>query len=215
MNKTILSLALLGTFTLASKAAFISFATGGARGHQFLLEGGVTRVVTTANNPIARVRVGYVTTPGEISTFIEFATTTINNPLTTQTIGGFVNTATGNNADVAGIRSRQVVLWVYGQGGQQGAFTSAAWTVPVGLAPDVDASFDVTLGVASGQPIAVTTLGIPDFRPANYLAPVTILVGATSNASGASYVLGAPVPEPTTSITALLAVAGLVARRRR
>jgi hypothetical protein len=215
MNKTILLLTVVGFSTVASEAAFISFATGGARGHQILLEDGATRVVTTAADPAARVRVGYVTSPGDISTFVEFATTTINNPLTTQPIGGFINTATGNNSDVAGIRNQQVVIWVYGQGGQQGAFTSAAWTVPGSLAPDVDASFDVTLGVASGEPVAVTTIPIPLFNNASYLAPVNITVGTGSNASGASYILGAPIPEPSSSLTMLLVAGGLLARRRR
>ena len=210
MKKTSLIIALSLASTLASKAAFISFATGGARGHQFVLNDGTTRVAFGSN-----VKVGYLGTPGDTSTFIEFGTTTINNPLSTQPIGGFINTKTGDNANVAGIRNQQVVLWVYGQNGQQGAFTSPAWTVPASLAPDIDASFDVTLGVTTLPTVAVTALAITNFTGSGYTAPVNITVGTGSNVNGAAYRLGIPVPEPTGALLASLVGFGLVLRRRR
>lgn len=212
MRKSLLILAaILGSASL-SKAAFISFVTGGARGHQFLLSDGATRVATGG----LPVKVGYLTTPGDSSTFVEFATTVISNPLSTAPIGGFINTKTGDNPNVAGIRNKQVAIWVYGQNGDQGLFTSSAWTVPGTLAPDVDASYDVVLGITQGgaNPPAVTAVTLPgQVTAARYQQPVSITVTTGTNVDGASYVLASFIPEP--SSMGLLALAGLATLRRR
>jgi len=209
MKKTLAFLTLFAAGSTVSQAAFISFATGGARGHSFVLSDGATRVTAGSN-----VRIGYLTSPGNVGTFVEFGTTTINHPLTSQQIGGFINTKTGDNANVAGIRNQQVVVWVYGQNGQQGAFTSPNWLVPNSLAPDVDASFDVILGVTALPGPAVTALAIPNFTEARVNQPITITVGTSSNANGTQYVLGTPIPEPSASLLAGLALLGLARRRR-
>jgi hypothetical protein len=208
MKKILLPLAFLAISTSLSQAAFISFSTGTARGHQFVLSDGATRVAVGSN-----VRVGYLTTPGDTSTFVEFGTTSIANPLSSQPIGGFLIDQTTNNPEVTGIRNQQVVVWVYGQGGQQGAFTSTAWTVPASLTPDVDASFDVVLGVNNGTPVQVTALPIENYTAASYTAPVSITVGTGTNPTGATYALGQLIPEPTSM--GLLALAGLLVTRRR
>ena len=188
MRKSLLIFAAVTASASVSEAAFISFATGGARGHQFVLSDGATRVATTA----PAVRVGYLTTPGLSSSFVEFATTVISNPLSTQPIGGFINTKTGDNPNVAGIRNQQVAIWIFGQNGDQGLFTSSAWTVPASLGPEVDASYDVVLGIVQGGTGAPNVSGvlIPGFTMATYTRPVTITVGTGSNTDGATYRLG-------------------------
>jgi len=218
MRSLFLTLAVVAASASISQAAFVSFATGGARGHQILLSDGATRVLTTADNPGSRASIGYLTTPGDSSSFVEFATTTINHPLSTATVGGFINTPTGNNASQSAVdayKGKQVAIWIYGQNGEQGLFTSTAWTVPASITTEVDSSFDITLGVtqASGlPPVQVTTVPIPGMGAAQYIAPVNITVGTASNTAGASYILGA-IPEP--SSMGLLVLAGLATLRRR
>lgn len=228
MRKSILSiLVALAASASVSEGVVISFVTGGARGHQMLNNNG-SRILTTntvgnVNDPASRVAVGYLTTPGLSSSFVEFATTTINNPLSTQAIGGFVNTATANNSSpttVAALKGKQIALWIYGQNGNQGLFTSANWLVPDTITVDPDSTFDVRLGIASTDlaTLAPVVTGVPitGFTLATYLFPrsITVGTGATAtNPQGATYTLGAIVPEPGS--VGLLALAGLAMLRRR
>lgn len=211
---------LIATIALSSaaSAAFVNFGTGGARGHEFLVTSGA-RVSATAVLATNRLVVGYLTTPGLSSSFVEFANTTINNPLSSAPIGGFINVPTGNNATavgVAAVKSNQVAIWVFGQGGSQGMYTSTAWTAPASITTEIDSSWDLTLGVAQGSvPPVVTAVPLPGFFAATYVAPVTVTVTTGSNTSAARYTLGAVIPEPTTTL--LLAVMGGfgIMRRKR
>ena len=211
----------LSAFALLSQAnaAFVSFDTGGARGHEFLAAPG-NRVDATAVTPANVVRFGYLTTANVASSFVEFATTTVNNPLSSQLIGGFINADTTQNASpvaVAALKAApQVALYVFGEGNTRGLFTSPSWAAPATLTEATDSSYLVLLGstAAGGAPV-VTTIPIPGYLPASYLTPVAITVGATTNATGSRYTLGAVVPEPTTTILlSILGTLGLVRRKR-
>ena len=222
MKKNILTLLALTALVSSSQAAFVAFTTGGARGHAFVLSDSSTRVLTTANNASSTVKVGYLT--GATSdTFVTFGTTSVDNPAIqpAAAIGGFVTTPTADNAAANGalssIAGRQLAIWVYGQNGQQGLFTSTSWTVPGTLTPASDQSFSILLGVSSAAGVApvVSTIAIPGFSPASFVnpTPITVTTASTStNANGSMYVLGA-VPEP--SVTALLGLLGLVGLRRK
>ena len=217
----ILNYCLLATVALSSSAtaAFVNFATGGARGHEFLVTSGA-RVSDSVTTPTNRLLVGYLTTPGVSSSFVEFARTTINNPLSSAPIGGFVNVPTNNNASAAAVAAvkvptNQVAIWVFGQGGAQGLYTSTAWTAPASITTEIDSSWDLVLGVAQGStPPVVTPLPIPGFTAARYLAPVTVTVGTGTNTSASRYTLGAVIPEPTTSLL-LVMLGGLGIMRRK
>ncbi len=218
MKFTLSILSLLAVSAISSHAASITFLTGGRSGHQFLLSDGSTRVTTGSV-----VRIGFLSTPGDTRTFTEFATTTIANPITSQAIGGFIKdqtTQNGSTTGVAGMKSGPVVVWVIGQNGQQGMWTSTLWTAPAALTPESDSSYDITLGIepGAGATVAVTALTIDGYNPSRYSAPVTITVGTGGtavNQNGASFILATPVPEPTMSALGAVMGLGLMMRRRR
>ena len=216
-------LLLLGVtlFTVAqADAAFVSFITGGARGHEFLVSSGA-RVTETALAPANVVKFGYLTTAGLASSFVEFGSTTVNNPLASALIGGFVNVDTTQNTSAAAVAAikvaPQLALWVYGQGGQQGLFTSASWVAPASLTTEVDSSFTITLGVANAASAApvVTTIPITGYLPASFVSGVPITVTTATNTNGSRYTLGAAIPEPTTTLfLAMLGGLGVLRRKR-
>lgn len=216
-------LILLGfVFCLASQAdaAFVSFVTGGARGHEFLVPGGA-RVAATATVPGNVVRFGYLTTANVSSSFVEFGATTINNPLSSAPIGGFVNVDTNQNTSataIAAIKAApQLAIWVFGQNNTQGLFTSTGWVAPGSLTTEVDSSFTITLGVSSAATTAplVTTIPITGYLPALFVSGTPITVTGTTNPNGSHYTLGALIPEPTTSmLIGLLGAVGMMRRKR-
>src|SRR5262245_50104901 len=107
--KYLVSILLLAT-GLAASASQIAFATGGGRGHMFVTND-QTRVAFGS-----LVRVGYLTTAGDLSTFTEFATTTISHPgAAPNNVGGFLTIPAENLNGPANVaaRNKQIYLWVY------------------------------------------------------------------------------------------------------
>ena len=207
------------SLTSQADAAFVSFVTGGARGHEFLVPGGA-RVTATATVPGNVVKFGYLTTSNVASSFVEFGATTVNNPLAAATIGGFVNVDTNQNTSASAVSAiktaPQLALWVFGQNNTQGMFTSTAWVAPASLTTEVDSSFTITLGVSSAAAAApvVTAIPLAGYSPAMFISGVPITVSGTTNANGSRYTLGA-IPEPTTTMMlSLLGTLGLLRRKR-
>jgi hypothetical protein len=215
MKIKILSLLAAMSFASNADAAAITIGTGTSRGHQFVLSDGTTRVSV---NPANTVRIGYLTTAGDSSTFVNFGTTTISNPLSTQPIGGFVTNQSNDNPAANGvgnsiIANQQLAIWVLGQNGDQGLFTSTSWVVPPSLGVATDQLYNLVLGAGSGlTPPVVTGVAITGFQTASTRVE-SVTVGATANPNGTTYQLGAAVPEP--SVTALLGLLGLVGLRRK
>ena len=199
-------------------ASAIQFATGGGRGHMFVTND-AARVVATS-----LVRVGYLTTPGSLSSFVEFAATTISNPGSTPAtqIGGFLTIPAASPTVAAAAKGAQVYLWVYnaassGVATQAGIFTSAdpSWVIPASFTGDVTETSNLSLNLAAG----VTAIADPDakFSGPNTSAPTftrgNILIAGTA-AVGSIYTLGGPaIPEP--SSVGLFALLGMAALRRR
>ncbi len=205
-----------------AEAASIKITTGGSRGHEFLLSDNTTRASIVGST----VQIGYLSTPGDTSTFLNFGNSSISNPLTTAVIGGFVTNATPDsgtanpgNAALSIIAGKQLVVSVTGQNGDRGLFTSTAWTVPGTLGTASDQSFSVILGTLQGTlPPLVTALPLTGFNPATVnVKTIGFLSGAVpayaENTNGTSFTLGAAIPEP--SVNALLGLLGLVGLRRK
>ena len=185
-----------------------------------MLIDGTTRVLTTASNPGSTVRIGYLSTAGDASSFQQFAESPVTNSPSLPMPAGFLSaSSTNNTAGIAGISviaDKMLVLWVIGQNGQEGMFTSTEWTVPANFGTGVDNSHGVVIGrtMGGGTPPVVTTIPLPGFNAASYAAPVTIAFGLSSNPNASSYVLGSPIPEPSAVNLAGL-LAALAFRRKR
>jgi len=209
--KQLLPLILIATGTLATGSA-IQFVTGGGRGHMFVL--------SPANDRVAfgsLVRVGYVTTPGDVSTFMEFATTTISHPgaAVAAQVGGFLTNPAASSTVAGAAKGKQIYLWVYNgttTGGSTGAaiFTStdSTWLIPNSFTGDATETSNLTLNLTSN----VTAIAAPGYAsaPSFSVGPVPV---AGSSATGSIFTLG--VPEPGTSLLASAAVLAMLARRRR
>lgn len=225
MKKQILTITTILALCVSTQAANIAFNTGGSRGHAFVLSTSTSQAGNIGTPTLTdRVALGQVVQAGwmEAGVFQLFASSAIANPLTTATIGGFLNTATGQNAAASGgfsvIAGKQVALLVQGQNGDRGLFTSTSWMVPPTLGTAVDQSYTVILANASGAPPVVTALPIEGYTTGS----VTVgTIGFTSGNTpayserldGNIMKLGAPIPEP--SVVALLGLLGLVGLRRR
>ncbi|MES2467746.1 MAG: hypothetical protein V4675_10630 [Verrucomicrobiota bacterium] len=202
------------------RAARVTFETF-ERSHQFVQSDGVTRVLPTSQDPNSTVIVGYLTTSGEASTFRAFGESSIENPYPFLPIGGFLRRATQDNAaGIAGISElagKRIVLWVFGQNGEQGMFTSSDWTVPSDYPIVPDRHYVLRLGRGGGGaiPPLVTTIPLPGFSAAAYAAPVSLSVnGETPNTNASSYILGRPIPEPSVFLLTGFAGVMLFCRRR-
>jgi hypothetical protein len=216
MKKILICLASLIITQFAHSAA-VTIGTGGARGHQFLTSN--TETPTRVSIASSSVRIGYLTTSGDSSTFQVFGNSAISNPISSATIGGFVSTATsdnpaaGSNPALSVIAGRQLAIWVTAQNGDQGLFTSTSWVVPSTLGTASDQLYNLILGSPQGTPPpTVTAVPITGFNNAS-VSVGTITVTTSSNTNGTTYVLGAAVPEP--SVLSLLAVLGAMSFRRR
>ena len=200
-------------FAVSAQASTLAFATGGGRGHQFILSDGATRV--TAGS---LVRLGYLATPGVMDSFVEYGRSTISNPSPAIAIGGFLTTPVNNTtpADNTAAQGKQIYLWVYnaptaGAATQHGLFTSstATWVIPSTFTGGATESFNVTLGASTAPAFSAVAASIGTFT--------TGVVGVgtgVDNTAGSIYRL-APIPEPTTSMFALGIIGmGLIRRRR-
>lgn len=202
-------------------AARVSFVTGGPRGHQFLQSDGVTRVAGTFIGQEGTVWVGYLGTAGDASSFQLFGETRISNPLISGGDGGHLSMSTEDNSAGTGgisvISGKQVVLWVFGQGGEQGMFISLDWKAPANIESRFESSYGVLLGISSPlapRPPDVTTIPLPGFSAASYATPVSITLDGRTSTRSSSYILGSPIPEPTAfSLAGILTT--LAFRRRR
>lgn len=217
MKRILTTILLLAASTGSLFASAIQFATGGGRGHMFVMSPPTDNVRVPA---LSLVRVGYVTTPGNLSTFVEFASTTISNPSPTFPVGGFLTSPAASTTIAPAAKGAQIYLWVYnaptaGASTQAGIFTSTdpSWVIPASFTGDPTETSNLTLNLVSG----VQAIADPRFTGPTITQPSfsrgDILVGTTS-AVGSIYKLGGGViPEPTS--IGLLALAGLAAARRR
>ena len=205
------------------QAARVIFEPGGNRGHQFVLSDGATRLLPTTVDSSSAVQVGYLAVEGDATSFQLFAESVISvvpilalmNPLTTT--GGMVyRISTDNPAGTCGVSvlaNKKLVLWVFGQNGEQGMFTSNTWTVPPDLGISMESYYSLLL--APNAPPSVTTIPLPGFYPSAFASPVSSTIGGTTNTQGHSYILGSPIPEPSALALAGVAATWAFQRRRR
>lgn len=213
MKSILTTILLLAASTGSIFASAIQFATGGGRGHMF-----ITSNPDGARVPaLSLVRVGYVTTPGDVSTFVEFATTTMSNPSAAILIGGFLTTPANSLTVAAAAKGAQVYLWVYnspaaGTATQAGIFTStdASWVIPASFTGDPTETSNLTLNLVSG----VTAIPDPNLGGVPTFTRGDILINGTA-AVGSIFRLAPPVPEPSTALFGFIAVGALALRRRR
>lgn len=220
MNNKIAFIALAAlSSAVTSQAASINFDTGSARGHMFVTSTNVRLAVDSI------VKLGTLTTPGVASSFVEFATTKINNTGGASTVFGFlrdgVSIATAPEADA--IKGKQIYIYVFNTNVaantgldtvEKGLFTSAEWTLPAGFDSAGTTTFNIRLGGNSNATPA--TLGVEGQAVLGTYTAGTITIGsgatATNTAAGI-YMLAPAVPEP--SAMGLLVIAGLGIMRRR
>ena len=211
MNIKFLASCIVAVSSIAASASTINFATGGGRGHMFVSDG--NRLVSGS-----LVRVGYVTTAGDVSTFQEFATTTISHPSAGFQIGGFLTNPASSDTIAAAAKGKQIYLWVYNAATAAGATASAiftstdtTWVIPANFTGASDETSNLSLSLAAGAVTAIQDPARQGTNPSFTRGPVT--VGATT-VDGAIYSLGTAIPEPGSATLALLALAA-VGRRRR
>jgi PEP-CTERM motif len=203
MKSVFIAIIFLNVGLCGVRGAAILPNTGGARGHQFLLSDGATRVLATATDPTTVFKIGYLAIAGDSSTFQPFAQSSVSHPQAPYQVGGFFGQVSDNNTSGVGgisvIADKKLVLWVFAQSGQQGMFTSAEWTVPANFGSEVESSFEMRLGAtpSGGTPPVVTIVSLPGFSAASYAAPVSITLGTFTATNSSSYVLGSPIPEPS------------------
>ena len=212
MNMKYLVCTFIAASSIAASASAIQFITGGGRGHEF---------VTTTGDRIAAgslVRVGYLTTADNLSTFTEFATTTISNPSNTLLVGGFLTIPASSVTVAQAAKGAQIYLWVYnsataGTATQAGIFTSTdtTWHIPASFTGDPTEVSNLSLSLASGI-TALADPATPGQAPSVAQGPIT-LNGTT--ATGNIFRLGGVgVPEPGTASLLILGLAAIGRRKR-
>jgi len=212
MKKILLSISAL-VLAGSAQAATINWANGTGRGHAFVLGDGVTRVPTGS-----LVRVGFLSTANDASSFVEFGTTTMGDP-GGGVVGGHIPGAGKSiTTDTTNFANRQLYIWVYNAATAAAAtqselFTSTAWLTPADFNTPV-ATFNITLGQTAAPTVPVSRLSAAADTDAGQYRIGSITIGAGTNDFASIYQLGT-IPEPSTSLMASLVAFGLLARRRR
>lgn len=213
MKTLLLPLLAVSTLCATGHAAQILVDTGSARGHQFVATDNATRLAVGS-----LIRYGTLTVQGDVASFVEFATTTINNTGGASTVFGFhrntVDVVTPAVAD--SIKGKQIAMWVYNSplaatATEHGLFTSSEWTLPVGFTSAGDVTFLLRVGGNSAAVPATPGVAVTALLGTSTIGPITL--ASVANNNGNTYRLAA-IPEP--SVTMLMA--GLLVpfmRRRR
>jgi hypothetical protein len=205
MKKTIL--ALLASLTVAANASTVSLSNSPS-GPAAFLPGNTTKVT---NGSLVRVgMIGNLADP--MGTFVEFGTSVIRNAgvggsaVPGKVVGSV--TATGAESTHDQFNNQTVYLWIYSTAtasstADQGIFATTR-TFP---ANDVAGVGDDTTVLVGTEVLSVVNL------PAEMYTAAQILPGDAVDSK--HFVLGAFIPEPTTSSIFVLGALGLLLRRRR
>jgi PEP-CTERM motif len=208
-------LVILSLVALAANvsASAIQFTTGGGRGHMFVTSDGSSRVPAGS-----LVRVGYLMESGNIGSFQEFATTTISHPgsAVAVQVGGFLTIPAASTTVATAAKGAQIYLWVYNtnsaaNASQAGIFTSqdSTWRIPSGFTGDPTETSNLSLSLGAGLITAQADPAIGG-APSFSRGPVPL---SGQSPEGSIFRLDG-IPEPSTSLLAMLALMG-VSRRRR
>lgn len=203
------SLIILAASCVAATAATVNYSTTTTG----------NRVVTTTSpiTPVAigsLVRMGTMSNESNFATFVEFGTSTVNANAAFPT-GGVINGGATNNTATAGdFASKAIYIAVYNAASSEAA-TFAGIFKSTSL-------YDATISSSASQTFSVavnsfTTAINPTenwiFQPSSVNTAGTTGNAGGTDRTGIVFTLGGSVPEPTSM--GLLALAGLVAARRR
>ena len=208
---TKITLTLLAVSAVCASAATINYSTSTVG----------NRVVTSTSpiTPVAigsLVRMGTLSSESDFSTFVEFGTSTVNATAAFTTGGVITGGAVNNTAAAADFASKPIYIAIYNASSSEAA-TFAGIYKSTSL-------FDAAITGSSAQTftLAVSTFTTAVNPTSNWIfQPASVNPTGTTGAAGNPptdrtgivFTLGGSVPEPTSM--GLLALAGLVAARRR
>ncbi len=207
--KKALSIALLMASVLSAEATSVSLSSLGNTGPAAYLNDGVTLV---PNGSL--VRIGTFSTPGDLSTFVQFGTSTVK---TYPSLGGnpgkvVGSVASGTEEDDTQFNGKDIYIWIYNAATEAAATQSGIFRATVNGTGDGWVFKDNNTGSldADSSALDVAAINVAISPPGLNGASV----GTGVNTATSRLILAA-VPEPTTATFAGLVGLLALSRRRR